>query len=128
MDALFAGAAAVLVKQSWYVYTMRVGAVSGERSAGSRSISSPAQIALVAAEMASRYSGVMSPRQRRLVEGLRNYSLQRCFSQELTARRRAGNAPSVVALAVRHPLKTVKYVRSSTTWKRLAGGARPAAS
>jgi succinoglycan biosynthesis protein ExoO len=121
IDLMMAGAQAVILNEGHYLYTMRRGALSGERSAASRSTTSAAQLVLIADTVASRYRRVLSAREHRLVQRLRNFSVQRWIAQELTARRRAGRHASAAVLAARHPLGAIRYILSSPRWRRLLG-------
>lgn len=121
IDLYFAGAKMIVVKPAYYVYTMRVGPVSGTRSPGSRSTTAADNLVAIAAIVASRHGHAMSAHERRLVRRLRTSSMRLRVFQELTARRRSGRLGSAAMLAAVHPLATMKYFVSSPTWRRLVG-------
>jgi succinoglycan biosynthesis protein ExoO len=120
-ELMFRDARAVMTRDAYYVYTMRVGPVSRKRASGSRSTTSPDDLLKIADTLSERYAGQMTAR---LAEGLdrfRQMAESRRTASEITRLRHSGNPIHLLLFLLGNPRGAIRYVATSRTWARLLG-------
>jgi succinoglycan biosynthesis protein ExoO len=120
-ELLLHGARAVLTREAYYVYTMRVGPVSRKQATGSRSTTSPADLLKIADTVAQRYAHRMTPA---LVQGLgqfRRMAEGRRTASEITRLRQSGSFGRLLIFLLGNPRGALRYLTTSRTWARIVG-------
>jgi succinoglycan biosynthesis protein ExoO len=121
-EILLSGREIDVTSEAYYVYTTPVGHLSRAKSAGTRSVTSRPSILALLDTLEEKYRDRLTPS---VVDGLRRcraMTIQHWTASEITRLRRESDFGRLAMFLLGHPLGALRYLTTSSTWKRLGFG------
>jgi succinoglycan biosynthesis protein ExoO len=121
-EILLSGGHVAVTGEAYYVYTTPVGHLSRAKSAGTRSVTSRPSILALLDTLEQKYRDRLTPSIIAGFERCRALTIRHWTASEITRLRRESDFGGLAMFLLRHPSGAIRYLTTSSTWKRLGFG------